>query len=95
MKFTVFYSITICLYLIITLLLVWKVVDIRRNPEKYARPALEQAGEALIQTKKPCWFFKSLSHQYSMISLLFMLLFTTLFYFLAAFLTGCCLYKHK
>lgn len=86
MKFTVFYSITICLYLIITLLLVWKVIDIRRNPEKYARPALEQAGEALIQTKKPCWFFQSLSHQYSMISLLFMLLFNTLFYFLAAFL---------
>lgn len=86
MNFIVFYSIAVCLYLLITLLLVWKAIDIRHNPEKYARPALEQAGEALLQTKKPCWFFQSLSHQYSMVGLLFMLLFTALVYVFAAFL---------
>ena len=42
--------------------------DILKNPHKYQETALENKAYQEERKKKHCWFFKSLSHQYSFVS---------------------------
>ncbi len=70
MKFIIFYVIALTFYLTTVAILGFKAADTRNHPEKYADPELEARGDYLIQTKRYCRFFKSLSHQYSMVGML-------------------------
>ena len=61
-------------YLVSSAAIAWKIYDICHRPERYKERELEDRARALEYEKKYCWFFKSLSHQYSMVNLIFMFL---------------------
>lgn len=71
---TTIFIIFLMAYLVSGAAIGWKLYDIYQRPERYKEIELENRARALEYEKKHFWFFKSLSHQYSMVNLLFWLL---------------------
>ena len=53
---------------------IFKIKDIKANPQKYEEVDLERKAFELERQKNYCHFFKSLSHQYGMVNFLFTLI---------------------
>lgn len=78
MKNTVFLIVSAVCYIGVIIFLVWKIRDICVNREKYSHDALVAEGDKLIAAKKYRIPFKSLSHQYGMVGMLFTFALTAL-----------------
>jgi len=59
------------IYLVSIILIALKLRNILKNPHKYEETDLEDRANERIRKKRFCRFFQSLSHQYSMVFLLF------------------------
>lgn len=88
---TVIIVVFLVLYVASSAAICWKLYDIHKRPERYKELELEDAARALQYEKKSFVFFQNLSHQYSMVNLLFVLLLTAVAYGVAvacAYLTA-------
>ena len=72
------FAILIAVYLFSLTAISLKLRDILKNPHKYQETALENKAYQEERKKKHCWFFQSLSHQYSFVSFAVCLLLTVL-----------------
>lgn len=64
------------LYIVLGAGIALRLVDICKCPEKYEEAELQKAAEETEEKKPHFGFFKSLSHQYAMVNLLFVVLLT-------------------
>lgn len=71
MKNIIYLILSVFIYLALIIFLILKINHIQKFPEKYEHKDLVQAGNELEDRKKSIFFFKSLSHQYGMVGLLF------------------------
>lgn len=78
MKNIIFLVVSAVCYIGVIIFLIWKIRDICVNREKYSHDALVAEGDRLIATKKYHIPFKSLSHQYGMVGMLFTFALTAL-----------------
>lgn len=78
MKNIIFLTVSLVSYLAIIGFLIWKIRDIYFNSDKYEHTYLVEQGDKLIATKKYHIPFKSLSHQYGMVGMLFTVALTAL-----------------
>ena len=77
---TTVFVIMLLLYIVSCAAIGWKLYDVYHRPERYKEIELEDRARALEYEKKHFFFFQNLSHQYSMVNLLFMLLLTAIAY---------------
>ena len=68
----------ILIYIISIVLISFKLRDILKKPHKYEEIDLENRAYKRMRQKNFCRLFKSLSHQYSMVSFMFVLLLTAM-----------------
>ncbi len=73
MKHIFYWLISLFVYFVTILFFALKIKDTVRHPEKYAHNELVEKGDELERNKTHFVLFKSLSHQYSMVCLLFVL----------------------
>ena len=68
------------IYIVVIILTIFKLIDIRKNPEDYEDRELVRKTEIIYANKRYdfCGFFKSLSHQYSMVTFLFFIMLTVI-----------------
>ncbi len=74
MKTIIYYIISILIYVLCLSFFIYKIVDTKKHPEKYEDEALDLQADLLEKRKDFCGFYKSLSHQYSMVNFLFCLI---------------------
>ena len=74
----VIFSFLSLIYVVVISYTILKVIDIIKNPKKYEDRELVRKTEIIYANKKYdfCRFFKSLSHQYSMVTFLFIIILT-------------------
>ena len=73
---TTIFAVLLILYVLSSAAIGWKLYDVYHRPERYKELELEDRARALEYEKKHFFFFKSLSHQYGMVNLLFWVLLT-------------------
>ncbi len=78
MKNTVFLVVSAVVYISAIVLIALKIRDIVKYPDKYKHEELVAQGDKLVATKKYHIPFKSLSHQYGTVGLLFTLILTAI-----------------
>lgn len=68
------------IYIVVIILTIFKLIDIRKNPEDYEDRELVRKAEIIYANKRYdfCGFFQSLSHQYSMVTFLFFIMLTVI-----------------
>lgn len=61
-------------YIVLGMGIALRLIDICKHPEKYEEAELQEAAEEMEKKKRHFVFFKSLSHQYAMLNVAFVIL---------------------